>query len=143
MSTLITPPQSSPPLPSPILTAEEFAQRYGGQYVELVKGQVKELPMPFPKHGKICGIIAYHLTDFALKDDCAHVMTNDSFVKTRTNPDTVRGADVCYYRYERLLKGQVPEGLLPVVPDLVVEVRSPSDTWSEIFTKVGEYLAAG
>ena len=36
-----------------------------------------------------------------------------------------------------------PDGLLSVVPNLVVEVRSPSDRWGEIFTKVGEYLRAG
>jgi Uma2 family endonuclease len=91
----------------------------------------------------MCGTVTYLLTDFALKHDCAHVMCNDSFVKTRSNPDTVRGADVSYYSYERLPKGEVPEGLLPVAPDLVVEVRSPSDGWSEIFTKVGEYLGTG
>ncbi len=143
MSTIISPAPLPSPVSVPLLTAEEFARRYGGQRVELVKGLVKELPMPFPKHGKSCGTIAYFLTDYALKRDCAHVMTNDSFVKTRGNPDTVRGADVCYFSYERLPKGEVPDGLLPIAPDLVVEVRSPSDGWSEIFTKVGEYLGAG
>ena len=33
----------------------------------------------------------------------------------------------------------MPDGLLPVAPDLVVEVRSPSDGWSEIFTKVARF----
>ncbi len=28
-------------------------------------------------------------------------------------------------------------------PELVIEVRSPSDRWGQLFTKVGEYLAAG
>jgi hypothetical protein len=36
------------------LTAAEFARRHGDANLELVRGQVKELPMPFPKHGKIC-----------------------------------------------------------------------------------------
>jgi Uma2 family endonuclease len=49
-------PQSTPPT---TMTAAEFAQRHGGDRVELVKGQVRELPMPFPKHGKICWRIAY------------------------------------------------------------------------------------
>jgi Uma2 family endonuclease len=125
------------------LTAEEFARRYSHLRAELVKGVVKELSMPFPKHGKVCPTIARLMGNHVAEKDVGHVMTNDSFVKTRTNPDTVRGADVCFYGYERLPKGDVPEGLLPTVPDLVVEVRSPSDNWSEIFTKVGEYLGAG
>lgn len=40
-------------------------------------------------------------------------------------------------------QGPIPSGLLEVVPDLVVEVRSPSDRWGELFIKVGEYLGAG
>jgi Uma2 family endonuclease len=32
---------------------------------------------------------------------------------------------------------------LAVVPELVVEVRSPSDRWTRVFAKVTEYLGAG
>jgi Uma2 family endonuclease len=143
MSTINAPAQPTSGISIPLLTAEEFAQRYGGHRVELIKGVVKELPMPFPKHGKICGTISRLVGNFVTERDVGHLMTNDSFVKTRSNPDIVRGADVSYYSYQRLPKGEVPEGLLPVTPDLVVEVRSPSDGWSEIFTRVGEYLGAG
>jgi Uma2 family endonuclease len=125
------------------MTAGEFAQRHGGDRAELVKGEVREVPMPFPKHGKICSRIGRFLDEYAETHACGHVMTNDSFVQTRSNPDTVRGPDICYYSYERLPKGKVPEGFLPVVPDLVVEVKSPSDGWGELFVKVGEYLQAG
>jgi Uma2 family endonuclease len=77
------------------------------------------------------------------KRDLGHEMSNDSFVQTGGNPDTVRGPDVCFYSYERLPKGPVPDGLLSVVPDLLVEVRSPSERWGQLFAKVGEYLQAG
>jgi Uma2 family endonuclease len=99
--------------------------------------------MPSLKHGKQCATIARLLGNHIAEKGLGHVMTNDSFVKTLTNPDTVRGADVCYFSYERLPRGAVPEGVLPAAPDLVVEVRSPSESWSETFTKVGEYLGAG
>jgi Uma2 family endonuclease len=32
--------------------------------------------------------------------------------------------------------------LLPISPDLVIEVRSPSEGWNDVFIKVGEYLSA-
>lgn len=38
---------------------------------------------------------------------------------------------------------ELPNGLLPVAPDLVIEVKSPSDRWMDLFVKVGEYLKAG
>ena len=99
--------------------------------------------MPFPRHGRICLVAGRLFDEHAEKNDLGRVMSNDSFVKTRSNPDTVRGADLCFYSYERLPKGIVPEGLLPVVPDMVTEVRSPSENWTKVFAKVVEYLEAG
>jgi Uma2 family endonuclease len=61
---------------------------------------------------------------------------------TERGPDTVRGPDVAYYSYERVPQGPLPDGLLSASPDLVFEVRSPSDRWSELHTKVAEYLNA-
>ena len=146
MSTLSVVSPSSPLLPTitqPLMTAEEFFQKYEHQQVELIEGIVKELPMPTLKHGYICSEIAAILREHVKKNDLGRVMSNDSFVKVRRNPDSIRGADVCYISYERLPKGEIPEGLLDVVPDLVIEVRSPSDTWTEMIAKVLDYLSAG
>lgn len=126
-----------------LLTADEFAQRYGGQSVELVDGVVKELPVPFQEHGEVCFKAAFAIGAHVVANDLGRLTTNDSFVVTRADPDRVRGADVCFFSYERLPKGPMPKGLLRVSPELVIEVRSPSDGWDDVFTKVGEYLAAG
>src|SRR5438046_2990285 len=101
MTPILTSPQPASSAPAPLLTAAEFAQRYGNQRVELVKGVVRELPRPFAKHGKICATIARLIGNHVAENDLGHVMTNDSFVKTRSDPDTVRGADVCYYGHAR------------------------------------------
>src|SRR5262245_39954152 len=130
------------PTPQTRITADEFARRYGGQYVELVDGVVQELPVPFQFHGKVCNRAAFFLTQHVDANDLGHVTTNDSFVQTASNPDRVRGADVCFFTYERLPRGPIPEGLLPVNPDLVIEVRSPSEGWNDVFIKVGEYVSA-
>jgi Uma2 family endonuclease len=37
----------------------------------------------------------------------------------------------------------VPDGVIPVTPELVVEVRSPSDSWSDVVSKMLDYLRAG
>lgn len=135
MSTVIAAP--------PLLTAEEFVSRYADRHAELVRGVVKEYPVPFQKHGKICSTINALLWNHATAAASGHVTGNDSWVKVGSNPDTVRGGDVCYFSYARLPKGEVPEGLLEIVPELVVEVRSPSDRTEDIAGKVGEYLRAG
>ena len=131
------------PTAQALLTADEFARRYAGEQVELIDGVVKELPVAQQKHGKSCYRAAMAIGSFVEAGDLGHITTNDSFVKTAADPDRVRGADVCFFSYERLPKGEMPEGLLPVSPELVIEVRSPSERWNSVFTKVGEYLSAG
>jgi Uma2 family endonuclease len=141
MSTLSSP--SSPAAPPGLLTAAEFAARYANAHAELIKGVVREYPVPMPKHGFICVEIASRLNSHVKAHALGRVASNDSWVQTGSSPDTVRGGDVCFWSYERLPKGKVPEGLLPVAPDLVVEVRSPSNRWNDVFAKVAEYLTAG
>ena len=87
--------------------------------------------------------MAFYLSQHVIGKDLGHITINDSFVKTQSDPDRVRGADVCYFSYERLAKGPMPGGLLAVSPDLVIEIRSPSNGWNDIFIKVGEYLSVG
>ena len=130
-------------MPPLLMTAAEFVLKHGGEHVELVDGILKELPMPSQKHGRICLIIARLMDEHAEKNDLGRVTTNDSFVRTKSNPDTTCAADVSFYSFERLPKGKLPEGILPISPDLVVEVRSPSDRWPALLVKVAEYLDAG
>ncbi len=146
MSVLSLTPAANPLIPAtspPLLTADEFFARYENRRAELVRGVVKELPMPDMIHGHICAKMSYYLTHFMEQHGLGRVMSNDSFIRTRQNPESVRGADVCFMSYERLPRGPIPRGLLEAVPELVVEVRSPSDAWTEVIGKVLDYLAAG
>jgi Uma2 family endonuclease len=139
-----TPTAAPAPPPGPArLSIEEFLARHGDTpRVELIQGVVKEYPMPGLEHGKICMKIGALIFNHVEARDLGHVMSNDSFV--RTGRDSVRGADVLFYSYERLPKGQpIPRTMHQQVPDLVVEVKSPSDNWTELFGKVVEYLRAG
>jgi Uma2 family endonuclease len=114
--------------PPQLLTAEEFIQRYNEQPVELDKGLVVEAAMPSLQHGLVCANIARHLGNYVEERQLGRVMSNDSWIRTRRSPDSVRGPDVVYLSYERLPKGPLPAGLLECVPELIVEVRSTSDT---------------
>lgn len=137
MSAVLTPPAVR------LLTAAEFAEKFSHHRMELVRGLPVLTPMPNHRHGKICAKITRHLVEFAETHDLGHVMSNDTFVKVEHDPDTLRGGDVLFISYERLARGEVPAGVLDVIPELVVEVVSPSNLWTGLFTKVDEYLAAG
>jgi Uma2 family endonuclease len=127
-----------------LLTAEEYGRLPDdGQPTELVRGRIVTLKMPFPRHGEICVQTAYLLRRHLDEKPLGRVVSNDSGVITERDPDTVRGADVAFYSYERVPRGPLPRRYLPVVPELVFEVRSPTDRWSQILAKVVEYLEAG
>ena len=130
---------------SPILmTAEEYARRPDpGHPEELVRGRIVPLAQPDRRHGQICTHVICLLGRFLDVHDLGHVLSNDAGVITERDPDTVRGADVAFYSYNRLPKGPLPADCGPEVPELVVEVRSPSDRWPKIIAKVAEYLNAG
>jgi Uma2 family endonuclease len=126
------------------LTAGEFARRPDPGYPEeLVKGRIVRLPPPGSRHGFLCSEFAWLLRSYLEEHDLGRVLTNDSGVITQRNPDSVRGADVAYYSYNRLPRGPLPVGYPEVVPELVVEVRSPSDRWPTVLVKIAEYLDAG
>jgi len=127
-----------------LLTAEEYWQMpENGQPTELVRGRVVAMNMPAPRHGYFCSKIDRILGNFVDERDLGRVVSNDSAVVTERSPDSVRGADIAYYSFARLPKGPFPEGYLSVSPEIVFEVRSPSDRWKEILAKVAEYLNAG
>jgi Uma2 family endonuclease len=127
-----------------LLTAEEYGRLPDNrQRTELVRGRIVTLNMPYPRHGEFCATIAYLVRRHLDDRDIGRVVCNDSGTITERNPDTVRGMNVAYYSYGRVPKGPLPRRYLDVSPELVFEVRSPSDRWSEIHAKVGEYLGAG
>jgi Uma2 family endonuclease len=127
-----------------LLTAEEYLLLSDmGQPTELVRGKVVTLDVPTPRHGEICVQTCYLLWRYLETKGLGRVVSNDSGVLTERDPDTVRGADVAFYSYARVPRGPLPPGYLPVPPELVFEVRSPTDRWSEIVIKAGEYLRAG
>ena len=127
-----------------LMTAKEFGQRPDPGYPEeLVRGRIVEMPPPDRRHGFVCLKAGRILGNFVDEHDLGRVMSNDSGVITERGPDTVRGADVCFYSYQRVPRGPLPAGYLDVAPDAVFEVLSPGDRWREVLRKVTEYLDAG
>jgi Uma2 family endonuclease len=127
-----------------LYTADEFAHRPDPGYPEeLVRGRIVAMPPSQPRHGQVCSKVVRFVGIYAEDHDLGHVLSNDSGVITERGPDTVRGADIAFYSYDRVPRGSIPAGYLAVPPNLVFEVRSPDDRWAAVLSKVAEYLSAG
>ena len=140
MATAPQQPQQPPPM-----TVEEFARRPDPGYPEeLVRGRIVAMNPPKPYHGYVCLNAGRILGNYVEEHDLGYVLSNDSGVITERDPDTLRGADVCFYSYAKVPKGTLPrDRYLDVPPDLAIEVLSPDDRWPKVLAKVAEYLNAG
>lgn len=127
-----------------LYTAEEFmALDLGDGIFELVQGEVVEMPVPMPEHGRVSFKSGFVLEVYGTQTGRGYVIGNDSAVVTERGPDTIRGADVAYYSSARWPREKLGPRLIPIAPDLVVEVSSPSNRPGEMLKKVNEYLRAG
>ena len=127
------------------MTANAFLRKYGDEKgVELVKGLVVRKPMPGTRHGEVLVEAIAILRDFVKPNKLGRVIGGDAFVRTTAKPDSYRGPDVYFLSYKKWPKSrETPASAMEIAPELVIEVKSPSDRWGNIQMKVGEYLNAG
>lgn len=95
------------------------------------------------KHGKIHLMIGSRVEQFATARDRGTVFGAETGFILARNPDDVLAPDMAFVRKDRLPPEGEPEGFCELVPDLVVEVVSPSERMTDILAKVMAYLDAG
>jgi Uma2 family endonuclease len=127
-----------------LITAEEFARMPDppdGSKQELVRGEIITMPPPGGLHGVCCSKIDRRVGNFIDDHQSGTITSNDAGFISERDPDTVRGPDISFWKKERL--PEVPEGYIPIPPDLAVEVVSPSDHYSRVQQKVRHHLTHG
>jgi Uma2 family endonuclease len=114
-----------------------------GKLFELIEGELKEYPVPGLKHNKIETLFAFFLTLYQREKNSGTVFTGETGFYTRGNSNTVRFADLAFISYTRMPVGKVPDGFSYIVPELVVEIISPSNSADEMDEKIQEWLNFG
>ena len=125
------------------ITVAEFERMVFEHPVDLVRGEIFEMPPAGSQHGRVAINVGFLIESWCRQHARGIVLGNDAAILIETDPDTVRGADVSFISQSRIPAEGLPEGALRIPPDLVVEVLSPSDRWADVFDKVTEYLAIG
>src|SRR5438552_5296491 len=132
---------------TPKMTAEEFfdwANRpeNEGKNYELDRGEVTEVPPPIRGHGFYYWLVIKVLTEYVTRRGAGHLLTNDTDIIVERKPDTLRGADVMLF-LRSAEPGDFEGKYVEDLPDLIVEVVSPSDTAKRINHRVSQYLGRG
>lgn len=111
------------------------------KFYTLIDGELCFMSRPGGVHGLLASLIAHFLWTYILDRDLGHVTTESGYHP----PDsltTLLGPDVGYVHRDRAPQ-PFPARSVPVMPDLAVEVLSPSNTWPELRRKAEVYLQHG
>ncbi len=106
---------------------------------ELVEGVLVEKAMGY-EESELAVLLIYHLVAYLRGNRRGKVAGADA--ATRLFPGLIRVPDVAFSSWERRPKGKL-EPIPSLVPDLAVEILSPSNRAAEMKRKLAEYRKAG
>jgi Uma2 family endonuclease len=130
--------------PPKLMTGAEFVRDYLNEPFELVRGVLVETTMAGSRHDEIEGNVYFLVRTHVKANKLGRVFCGETKIRLEFGPDTYRCSDVMYISYAKFPQDvPTPSGSMELPPDLVAEVRSPSDRPGEIDRKVREYLNAG
>ena len=127
-----------------LLTADELLRLYSqGVRGELIRGVLCKTMSVGQEHGEIVLNLGARLWIFVDAQKLGRLVASDSGVWLERDPDTVREPDIAFFSAEKVPPGIRVIGYSETVPDLVVEVHSPSDTMREVHDKARMWLSYG
>jgi Uma2 family endonuclease len=136
-------PESSV-VPDEILTAADLLKlTEDGQRYELIEGEVRAMSPAGNQHGKIAMALGFRLAAFVLEHKLGAVYAAETGFLIQQNPDTVRAPDVAFVTQARIDEVGPVDGYWPGAPDIVAEVVSPNDRFSDTEQKALGWLKAG
>ena len=131
------------PVSQPI-TADEFFALPDAENYELIDGVLVERKSMGAPGSRVSLRIGYKLEAYCdAHPDAGWVLESETTYRCFPSRSTLRRADVSFIRRERFPEGRLPEGGLPVPPDIAVEVISPSNSAEAVEVKVQLYLSVG
>ena len=114
-----------------------------GWRYELVEGELRRMAPAGHEHGRVTLNLTWRLGQHVSTHRLGTVFAAETGFLIKRDPDTVRAPDVAFIAAGRADAARNVRGYFPGAPDLVVEVVSPSDTFSDVEEKVFEWLGAG
>ncbi len=130
--------------PPPGTATEEDVIRAEGRFnrlCELVDGTLVEKPLGFYE-SRLAVTLIFFLELYSRDNDLGIVLGEAGLM--RVEPKQVRIPDVAFYSWEQFPGRILPLGsILDRVPDLAVEILSPSNTKKEMARKRKEYFLGG
>ena len=127
-----------------LLTADDLLRLHSkGVKGELVQGVLCETASVGIEHGEIAFNLGSEIRAFVRPRRLGRVVGSDVGIWLVNDPDTVREPDVAFIPADRLPLDVRVTGYSEVVPTLVAEIVSPSDSRRAVYDKARMWLSHG
>ena len=131
---------AAPHNPMTIDAFREYAAEHGR--CELIEGEVHPLSPAGYEHGRLTSRLHHHITSHVYANDLGEVFAAETGFRATDGRQTVRAPDIAFIQTTRL-PATPPEAFGEVMPDLVVETVSPTDTATAVGQKATWWLDQG
>lgn len=133
----------APSLDSQQYTVEDLERLSAeGHHYELIRGDLRAMPPAGDEHGSLTYDLGVEVGVFLRGRSLGRGYAAETGFLVARHPDTVKAPDFAFIAQARLAP-RTGRGYVPIVPDLVLETRSPNDTGRAVSDKVAEWLEAG
>ena len=135
MSTLVVEPE--------IYTQEDLEQLSAeGARFELIRGELKPMSPAGGGHGNMTMELCIRVGGHILANKLGKTFAAETGFVVKEEPRTILAPDFAFIVTERV-PTPIPDNFVPVVPDLVLETRSPGDRAGDVAAKVELWLEVG
>lgn len=126
-----------------LITADELLAmpRGDGKRYELIRGVLVEKMPTGDSDGETVIQTSFAIEMYARSNDFGETRAGEPGYRLDRDPDTVRAPDVAWFAPGRIPEGT--QGYPELVPDLVVEVKSPSNSNREMVANAQMWLTYG
>jgi Uma2 family endonuclease len=131
----------------PMTTADLLALPDDGKRRWLINGELREEGMTVRNRfhsmamaNLSCDLVHWRRT---LSEPRGKVVCGEAGVRLPGDPETTVGVDIAYVSHDVMVQQTEKTSIIEGVPELVVEILSPSDTQELIDEMVEEFLVAG
>ncbi len=108
---------------------------------ELIEGELVEMPPPGEEHGYLVILLGKYLLDYVIEHHLGRVTSYSGF-HAEDDRYTVLGPDIAFRRLDPEAE-PASRKWVATMPDLAVEIKSPSNSLPELRRKAAIYLERG
>ena len=110
-------------------------------YFDLIEGELFEMSPPGGIHGRLASKISRYIGIFADEHNLGEVTVETGY-HPPNNRNTLLSPDVAFLSKAKVPK-PFPDKYIPIMPDLAIEIVSPSDALRQVRRKAMIYLQNG